>query len=246
MASARVTDRLFSLLKDLALRKPLAEDPDLPNLQGLSLSEDKSDQTEDEKEATGIHRELFEAAVYIAGSKTTSVERADNALVTVADYLESKKKDLSLSDAKSSPFMIATALCLEPGVPLAPTWRYLHSTFTLLETLKVVSQLASLKVPTMSKLSKDHVQRLSTLAGEIFELVMSNTRAMKQHLSAPGVLGKLIDLVMHGDPSDRYGQNLQIALDFAMDESAVELFVGSLMESWEEALDGALKVKHAI
>lgn len=245
MASARVIDRLFSLLRDLALRKPLAKDSDLPNLQELSLSEDKSDQTEAEKEATSIHRELLEAAFFIAGSKTTSLERANQALVTAADYLESKKKELVLNDSKSSPFMIATALCLQPDVPIAPTWRYLHSTFTLLETLKAVFQLVALKVPGMAKLSKDHVQRLSSLTGEVFELVMSNTRAMKQHLSAPGVLGKLIDLAMQGDPSDRYGKDLQIALDFAMDEAAVEVFVGSLMESWEEALDGALKVKHA-
>lgn len=229
----------------MTLRKPLANESDLPDLQGLSLSEDKSDQTEAEKEATSIHRELLEAAIFIAGSKTSSLEWANKALVTVADYLESKKTDLALNDPKSSPFLVATALCLEPGVPIVPTWRYFHSTFTLLETLKAVFQLVALKVPSMTKLSKDHVNRLSTLAGEVFELVMSNTRAMKQHLSAPGVLGKLIDLVMQGDPTDRYSTDLQNALDFAMDQSAVEVFVGSLMESWEEALDGALRVKHA-
>lgn len=210
------------------------------------MSEDKPDQTEPEKEATSIHRELLEAAIFIAGSKTGSLERANKALVTVIDYLESKKKDLALNDSKSSPFMIATALCLEPGVPIVPTWRYFHSTFTLLETLKAVFQLVALKVSNMTKLSKDNMNRLSALASEVFELVMSNTRAMKQHLSAPGVLGKLIELVMQGDPSDRYSTDLHIALDFAMDESAVEVFVGSLMESWEEALDGALRVKHAI
>lgn len=210
------------------------------------MSEDKSDQTEAEKEATSIHRELFEAAMFIAGSKITSLDRADKALVTVADHLESKKNDLALNESMNSPFMVATALCLEPGVPIVPTWRYLHSTYTLLETLKAVFQLIALKAPNITKFSKDHVQRLSTLAGEAFELVMSNTRAMKQRLSAPGVLGKLIDLVMQGDPTNRYSRDLQIALDFAMDESAVELFIGSLMESWEEALDGALRVKRAI
>lgn len=246
LASARVTDQLFSVLKNIALQRPLTPEMDLPTLKDLSISEDKSDQTEAEKEAARTNSELLKVAMFMAGSKTTTLGQADKALGLLEDYMNSKKKDLALNDAKSSPLMIATGICLQSGTPIAPTWRYLHSIFTLLETVKAMSQLvalASKKASKTAKLPNDRVDRLSTLVGEVFELVRSNTRVLKQRTSASGVLGTLVDLVMQGDSSTKYGEELQAALESAMDGSAVEMFVGSLMESWEEALDGVMGVK---
>lgn len=228
------------------MQKPVVPEMDLPAVGNLSICEDKLDQTESEKEAATIHSELITVATFMAGSKTTSADQADKALGAVENYMKSKKNELVLDDTNNSRLILATAIQLESNVPIAPTWRYLHSIFTLIETVKALSQLvtlASAKASKTAKLPKDRLDRLSTLVSEVSELIRSNTKALKQRVSAPGVLGKLVDLTFQGEPSNKYGADLQAALETTMDASDIEVFVGSLMESWEEALDGVMRVK---
>lgn len=232
------------MLKGIALQRPLAPEMDLPAIENLVIS-DADDQTAVEKDAAKIHSALLKAAVYMAGSKTTTLEQADRALGTVEDWLNLKKKDLTLDTTEVSPIITTTAFYLS-DVPTAPTWRFLHTVFTLLDTLKALSQLSNLasrKGTKSTKLPKDRVDRLSTLVADVFELVRANTKALKQRVSASGVLSGLVDLVCQGDPSSKYSQELQQTLETTLDGSALEMFCGSLMESWEEALDGVMGVR---
>lgn len=218
---------------------------DLPAVENLTISEAADDQTAMEKEAAKIHSELLRATVFMAGSKTTTLEQADRALGAVEDFLNLKKKELTLDTTNVSPIIANTAFYLF-NVPTAPTWRFFHTVFTLLDTVRALSQLtaqASRKGSKTMKLPKDRVDRLSTLVTEVFELVRANTKALKQRVSASGVLSGLVDLVGQGDPSNKYGQELQQTLDTTLDGSALEVFCGSLMESWDEALDGVMGVR---
>jgi N-terminal acetyltransferase B complex non-catalytic subunit len=160
--------------------------------------------------------------------------------------LESKKKDLTLSETATSQLIASTAVFLEADTPAGPTWKYLHSTFVLLETIKALSQLLALAVKKgakSAKLPKERVERLSILVSEIYELVRSNTRALKQRVSASGVLTSLVDLVIQGDQPAKSEKEVQDVLETTLDPSNVEVFCGALMESWEEALVGVIGVK---
>ncbi|KAJ5176236.1 uncharacterized protein N7482_002113 [Penicillium canariense] len=246
LASARITDQLFSVLKDIAFQRPLTPEIDLPSLEALFISDAENDQTEAEKEAAKIHADLLRVATFMAGSKMTTSEQLDAALGRVEDWLESKKKDLALNEAITSSLITSTAVSLGADTPAGPTWRYLHSVFVLLETVKALSQLvglASRKGAKTAKLPKERVERLSTLAFELYEMIRSNTRALKQRVSASGVLSSLVDLVIQGDQSAKSEKEVQDILEATLDSSSVELFCGSLMESWEEALDGVMRVK---
>ncbi|CEJ59380.1 hypothetical protein PMG11_08005 [Penicillium brasilianum] len=246
LASARVTDQLFSVLKGIALQRPLTAEMDLPSLDTLSLSETENDQTDREKESAKIHADLLKVATFMAGSKLTSSEQVDAALGRVEEFLDIKKQGLSIHEATLSPLIASTAVYLGADTPVGPTWEYLHSTFVLLETVKALSQLVGLatkKGGKAAKLPKERVERLSTLVSQIYELVRSNTRALKQRVSASGVLSSLVDLVIQGDQSANSEKELQDILETTLDPSNVELFCGSLMESWEEALDGVLGVR---
>jgi N-terminal acetyltransferase B complex non-catalytic subunit len=219
---------------------------DLPSLDTLSLSETENDQTDEEKESAKIHADLLKVATFMAGSKLTSSEQVDAALGRVEVFLDRKKKGLSLHDATISHLIASTAVFLGADTPVGPTWKYLHSTFVLLETVKALSQivgLATKKGGKAVKLPKERVERLSTLVSEIYELVRSNTRALKQRVSTSGVLSSLVDLVIQGDQFATSEKELQDILETTLDPSNVELFCGSLMESWEEALDGVLGVR---
>lgn len=219
---------------------------DLPSLETLSISETEDEQTHVEKESAKVHADLLRVATFMAGSKLTTSQQVDAALGRVEQFLDLKKKELTLNETGTSPLITSTAVFLEGNSPAGPTWKYLHSVFVLLETIKALSQLvglASKKSAKSAKLPKERVERLSTLVSEVYELVRANTRAMKQRVSASGILSKLVDLVIQGDESAKSGKDVQDIVETTLDPANVELFCGSLMESWEEALDGVLGVK---
>lgn len=199
-----------------------------------------------EKQTTAIHKELLKVATFMAGSKLTSSDQADAALGQVERWLDERKKELTLDGDNNSQLITTSSVFLQPGNPIAPTWRFLHAVFMHLETLKAVSQLvglASRKASKTAKLPKERVEQISALVVEVFEMVRSNTRSLKRHLSKPGILTSLIDLVAQGESSAPYEKELQSVLEATLDMSSVEVFCGALMESWEEALDGVLSVK---
>lgn len=219
---------------------------DLPPLEALSISETQDEQTHVEKESAKMHADLLRVATFMAGSKLTTSQQVDAALGRVEEFLDLKKKDLTLDETGTSPLITSTAVFLEGNSPAGPTWKYLHSVFVLLETIKALSQmvgLASKKGAKSAKLPKERVERLSTLVSEVYELVRANTRAMKQRVSASGVLSTLVDLVIQGDQSAKSEKDVQDIVETTLNPANVELFCGSLMESWEEALDGVLGVK---
>ncbi|KAJ5673827.1 hypothetical protein N7462_009266 [Penicillium macrosclerotiorum] len=246
LASSRVTDRLFSILKGISLQRPLPADIELPSLENLQLSGSESDQTETERETAQVHLDLLKVAFFMAGSNTVNPQEADKALSQVETWLIGKKNELTSNESSFAPLVNSTAVHLKAGIPTAPTWRYFHSVFTLLETIKALSQLvilASRKGSKAAKLPKGRFDQLSALVPEVFESVRRNTRVFKQCISEAGVLSSLVDLVLQGDQGNLYSKELQETLDTSMDSAAVEMFCGSLMESWEEALDGVMSVR---
>lgn len=219
---------------------------DLPSLETLSISESENDLTDTEKESVKIHADLLKVATFMAGSKLTSSEQVDSALGRIEQFMDLKKKDLTLNKAGTSPLIASTAVFLGTDSGAVPSWKYFHNSFTLLETIKALSQLvglASKKGAKTTKLPKERVERLSTLVSEIYDLVRSNTRSLKQSVSASGVLSTLVDLVIQGEQFSKSEKKVQDILESTLDPSNVELFCGSLMESWEEALDGVMGVK---
>lgn len=237
--SARLTDQLFSLLKNIAIQKPPTSGIDPPSVDDLV----GSDMTAAEVESAKANLNLLKIASFISGSKSVTSEEANKCLAETEEWLVSKSKHFA-----SSTFLSETAISIRSKIPSAPSWRYFHEVFSVLETLKAVSQLASLSSKKASKsaaLPKDRVERIVTVTHEIYETIRSSVHTLKSRISESGTLGALIDLVMAGEdgtdgPEDK---QLRSELDATLDTSALELFCGSLMESWEENLDGVLKVR---
>lgn len=220
--------------------------PDMDLSAASTPSDTATDQTPVEKEVALINWELLKVATFMAGSKATSSEEADNALGKLEDWLNLKKSDLTLDEKKVSPLITRTALYLQPATPAGPTWRYQHSVFTILESLKAASQLTSLasrKVSKTVKLPKERIERLSALVPEVFELIRANTRSLKSHILAPGLLGLLVDSILYGNESGKYDQELQDTLEKGLDMSSLEISCHTLMESWSSALEGVMAVK---
>ncbi|KAF7717372.1 Cytoskeleton organization protein Dec1 [Penicillium ucsense] len=246
LASARITDRLFSVLKGISLQRPLTAETELPSLEMLSVSDADDDQTIAEKESCLIHTEMLKVALFMAGSKTITLHQVEGALGEAEKYLKAKKTELTADEKAPSPLLSSTALYIGSETPIGPAWNYLHRSYTLLETAKALWQLVTLagkRGGKSAKLPKESLERVSALVPEIYDLVRSNARALKQRVSAPGVLSSLIDLVIQGDQSAETQKSAHHVLESTLDSSCIELFCGALMESWEEALDGLLLVR---
>ncbi|KAJ5747701.1 uncharacterized protein N7511_009397 [Penicillium nucicola] len=240
LASTRVTDQLFSVLKSIAMQKPNPIEETLPGISDLKLSETDNDLTPTEIDAGKINTELLKVANFMAGSKAHTSDQIVKVLGQVEAWLNDKIQYLALQDDKVSPLIEITTIEFD-GTHAVPTWRYFHAIWSLVEILKALSNIIDLdskKSVKTVKLPADQLNRVTALVCDVFEHVRSNTRALKRGLSESATLSTVVNLVMQGDADDAYGKPLQDVLNRMMDSSALEVFCGELKESWEEALDG--------
>lgn len=235
MKSSIITDRLFGLLKDLASQKPVSVEAALPSLDEILGSDAASEMTLPEIEATKNNMNLLKLASHLGGSKSVTPEEVERCLTQLEEWLGSKLQEIASNDSsKLSPLVSNTAIFLQPGTLSAPSWRFFHESFYILESLRALSQITTiaLKKGSKSKLPKDRLEKLVSSVRHAHDCVRANVRSLK--LSEPGMLSGLIDLVLGGTARD--------ALEKTLDVPALELLCGELMESWEEGLDGMLAV----
>ena len=234
MKSSIITDRLFGLLKDLASQKPVSVEAALPSLDEILGSDAASEMTPPEIEATKNNMNLLKLASHLGGSKSITAEEVEGCLKQLEEWLDSKLQQIASNGDKLSPLVSNTAIFLQPGSLSAPSWRFFHESFLILESLRALSQITTiaLKKGSKSKLPKDRLEKLVSSVRLAHDCIRANVRSLK--LSEPGMLSGLIDLVLGGTARD--------GLEKTLDVPALEILCGELMESWEEGLDGMLAV----
>lgn len=243
--STRVADELFGLLKNVILQKPITAEPELPNLEDLVGSNAASEMTGPEIEGVKVNLNLLRAAVFLSGSKSVSSEQFESTLTQVEQWLNEKSRELTVDDGQISRAVSDTAIFLKSETPTAPSWQSFHNLFVILESLKAVIFIATIvsrKGFKIAKAPKDQVTRLGESARQTHQAIRVNVRALKSRISEPGMLGSLIDLVGGGEGKGEVGTELRAELEKTIDTSAVEIFCGELMESWEEGLTGLFAV----
>ncbi|OJJ44687.1 hypothetical protein ASPZODRAFT_134775 [Penicilliopsis zonata CBS 506.65] len=242
--SARITDSLFDILRCLALQKPTTQELAPPSLEHLLGSDAQSEMTSTEIENVKIHLQLLKVATFMAGSKAVASADVDCCLAETEKWLNSTLGYVSSNDGKPSTLTSKTGILLRSGTPSAPSWTYFHEAFSILETLMAISSLASIsnkKAVKSVKLPKDKVEILLSLARDIHEKIRADARALKSRISESGMLSTLVELIQTGN-DEHQEEQLQAELADALDTSDLEIFCGTLMESWEEGLDGVLAV----
>ncbi|OJD18717.1 hypothetical protein AJ78_01254 [Emergomyces pasteurianus Ep9510] len=121
------------------------------------------------------------------------------------------------------------------------------SSSSLSSSSKTKSQLSTI-LP-----KKETLENLNKLTRELVDVIRRNTRFLKMQISESGMLGELVEWVTggYGFESSDDGANggagdgkkqgsVRREIEELMDTASLELFCGSLMESWDEALDGVL------
>ncbi|KAI9884739.1 MAG: hypothetical protein M1823_003483 [Watsoniomyces obsoletus] len=139
-------------------------------------------------------------------------------------------------------------LSLEEHQPSYPCWEDLHEAFTRLEELRLMKMFAPfLGSPKKSKGQKTTKMKapveLDRKITEVYESVKRDISRQKNDLDRSGVMGTLVDLLLEREKIDLDQGEVGSALETLLGEAWLETFVASVVDSWQDALDGVLRVK---
>lgn len=288
----KTTSSSTSTLSNIDLSRYLDPDLDIP------LSE--TELTAAEIENTNIHLTLLKAIASLASIDTKQSSPPTpitTHLVTLESFLTEKLTMLSSTPISTSilptTIPLASVIKQQPATTpssIAPSWLYLHTTISLLETLKATNLFLTFLSPqsstttgkadlpaTKSKKAqsqplptKETVENLHNLVEQLVDVIRRNTRFLKMQIAESGMLGELVEWVRGeygfendgcnsggdgGDNDDRdaVGEaeaesvgTVRREIEELMDTASLELFCASLMESWDESLDGVLGLCAAV
>jgi len=178
------------------------------------------------------------------------LNKFDEILDKIKDWLEGKGVALN---SRPSLDTYGTDGVSRFGDVQTPTWVYLHSSFSKLETLQLLSLFAavaskrskSAKSKTLA-VTKERIASLQELVASVQSGIHDSAKKLKEELNAPGVLGKLFDVALgrtDGEKEDTPENPVGVEIEKLCDAATLETLCGDMRESWEDALDGILAVK---
>ncbi|KAI9670370.1 MAG: hypothetical protein M1817_004413 [Caeruleum heppii] len=130
------------------------------------------------------------------------------------------------------------------NLPEVPAWDFLHRNFLLLDNLKALRVLSDHgtkdKKSSSGSLDAARVQ-VRDQVEKVFSRIRSRAANIKNQLSDSGVVGSLVDAVLERreDGQDAVGA----AIEDLTGEAWMETFLSRIVGSWDESLDGLLRVK---
>ncbi|KAI5302990.1 hypothetical protein KEM56_000142 [Ascosphaera pollenicola] len=204
--------------------------PDIQSFSGFERDLPKEELTPAEIEHARIYSILLKGATGLSNGQNGAAD-VQAAIKKASEWVKLKSSQLT-----QDYYVRANGIRLS-GVTAVPSWIYLHSNITCVETLmainifvKRVSHSKAAHVP------KEELEALASSVSLALENIRTNTKALKSQVIKPGVLSELISACLAG------GDTLQAKIGELIDEATLESFAGSLIESWEEALDGVNSV----
>lgn len=240
------TDALFSFLTKAPSK---TSKPQFSSYIDLDLDSASNELTQAERENTKIHLLLLKGLSIFTEKLPFDSTTVDNILSKVDLYLEERLKDLMTPGSKTNGTIDLTPNSTPPSP--APSWIYLHDTILLLETLMAISLFVSFIIKNKSFTSGDAKSKLDALRDRIKSVsseVKVQSQGLKTRISSSGMLGHLVDIVsLRPSGQDRTAdsegsRSLDVEIEGLIDSASLELFCGSLMESWENALDGVISI----
>lgn len=201
--------------------------------------------TEDEDSSLACHQALAKAVCLSKTGSIAAQKEFDSLINEIVAWIDkSVQRD-------------ATGTVGVNGIG-TPTWKFLHTSFTQLETLQTISFFLSLqarrtkssKADKAILIAKDKLPEYQEKVGQAEKAIHDRAKVLKDGLGLSGVLGKLVDAAAGrieeaDDQLINSEEYKALAAEFAdlIDEVALEEYCGGMKESWEDALDGVLQVK---
>jgi N-terminal acetyltransferase B complex non-catalytic subunit len=145
---------------------------------------------------------------------------------------------------------------LSLNIQTGPTWDILNTSFSRLEGVILLRAFSFFLSSSSSPLPKTlrssltpYIKGVETVATKTRDSVRSDAAQKTNALSESGVIGGLADAVLgraeeaqtEAGP-DTSGKYLGSLIEEFASEGEVETYIGSIVDSWNEALDGVLRV----
>lgn len=188
-----------------------------------------------------IHLLLAHAAMSTQEPVPSEAPSPNEAIADIERWLQSKLADAE--EAQNNDL-----LHLDAQIQ-APSWYFLHHSYSILETLQGIALLLAVlgKKPKTSRskppaVQKDRLTSIQELTAQVETRIHDSARKLKAGINMPGILGKLLDHGMARNERDDMGPVGKV-LEQLSDEAAMETFSGDMRDSWDDALDGILAVK---
>ncbi|KAI9869830.1 MAG: hypothetical protein M1830_005047 [Pleopsidium flavum] len=127
---------------------------------------------------------------------------------------------------------------------IVPHGQYLHSAFTLLEMCKLIStfsEAADIKAKSRSSLPKEQATRLRELVENFYRFIRKDAMYIKNCLYKDTVIGELLHVILEKEGGEK--DSVATAIASLVEKPWIEKSCGDLVESWQDAVDGVLKVK---
>lgn len=240
-------EQLFQFLRNDITGHP---DPDLRNFEQLRatlreaadmIKSRQGELTEAEEENFQCHAAVAEAMFVLKQTSVAHQSKLEGHVEAIKQWLKKRQE--------------AVAIPIRLGDLEIPDWKYLHTSFSCLETLHLLTLfITSASTATAKKpkggagksktptISKESMKELQDLGIAVQDRVHGDARRLKEGLNAPGVLGKLIDIIL-GKNSDGIRNQIGERIEELCGATALETCCGELKDSWEDALGGILAVK---
>ena len=192
--------------------------------------------TEEEAENVVVHKTLARLIIQPRDFAASKQKQIDECFEILETWLKSKSTEPLRG-------------CVVTRGISVPTWKYLHASFTALETLQSISlffSVASRKTTKMSKaltVPKETITKMQALVTSAEVANHKQAKDVKNTLNEPGVLGKLVDVVTGRNEDVEQQSYVGEAVENQCDAARIETFCGEMKESWEDALDGVLACK---
>ncbi len=129
-----------------------------------------------------------------------------------------------------------------------PHWEDLHDAFMRLEKLRLIKTFGHF-ISSQRRRSKGQKTKTKTAAEldqkivQAYTSVQADYSRRKNDLYRSGVMGSLVDLLLEREDPNQDQGRVGDALENLLGEAWLETFAASVVDSWQEALDGVFCVK---
>ncbi|KAI9724374.1 MAG: hypothetical protein M1812_000442 [Candelaria pacifica] len=241
LCASSLSEKLFTAFGTGSYSKDDRMSLILGHLRGIAQGTSPGEMTAEETDNMTIMIELTNLMMAVSSSGAdTETNQESHGLDVIERWLTTRHDSLTHAHLESRTAQVK----LSSG-PIHPDWRALHESFLTLETLRALMTFfdyaaVDTKAPKID-LSKPTVARTKQLAEDVYQEIRSRSTNFKNALSETGVVGSFVEATYEREQDST--RVIGVAIEDLISEPLMEMFISRVVESWQEALDGVLRVK---
>ncbi|KAI9781440.1 MAG: hypothetical protein M1839_006034 [Geoglossum umbratile] len=206
--------------------------------------------TDSEKQFVELQALLAEELKLIAGAESNLKDVVNDGLQRVMQWLDKRLEaaDVLVQGVKNLHIQTNDESTDATGLlTRIPDWKLLHESYTTFEALNSISAYTRF-IDTRTKVPKSPLPKATTSAAKqridtLYQAVRARAAGIKNQLSESGVVSALVDSAFGREGKEEGSSAVGTVIEGLVGESWMEMHVARVIESWQEGLDGVLRVK---